>query len=256
MRIAARYQENGTLVAVRVWASSTFNNVWLSPEGHVLHVNTGTDVMTVLNESGVGVPLTVNANTQFFFRTPASAVADATPIATGTGFLTSNNLVRGFKVHASVVDPLATPLVAQTIDIETAAYSGTLSAANSTGFTDTRKFHTATDDYTVSLDYIDSTTANGKDSSGNAITGFKYWNFAYPTLVTSGSNATTEFVAATNGGVNFGARLEPSRLGGFRMPSGLIRRIPPDGRCRGRSWYRRRSRWELSRPRTLTTPSP
>jgi hypothetical protein len=108
--------------------------------------------MTVLNESGVGVPLTVNANTQFFFRTPASAVADATPIATGTGFLTSNNLVRGFKVHASVVDPLATPLVAQTIDIETAAYTGTISGANSTGFTDTRTFHTATDDYKVTLD--------------------------------------------------------------------------------------------------------
>jgi hypothetical protein len=204
VRVAARYQENGTLVAVRVWASSTFNNVWVSPEGHVLHVNTATDVMTVLNESGVGVPLTVNANTQFFFRTPQNAVADATPIATGTSFLTSNNLVRGFKVHASVVDPLATPLVAQTVDIETAAYSGTLSAANSTGFTDTRQFHTASDDYTVSLEYIDSTTSNGKDSSGNAITGFKYWNFAYPTLVTSGSNATTEFIAATSGGVNFG----------------------------------------------------
>ena len=113
VRIAARYQEDGTLVAVRVWASSTFNNVWVSPEGHVLHVNTGNDVMTVLNESGVGVPLTVNANTQFFFRTPQSALADATPIATGTAFLASNNLVRGFKVHASVVDPLATPLVAQ-----------------------------------------------------------------------------------------------------------------------------------------------
>jgi hypothetical protein len=204
VRIAARYQEDGTLVAVRVWASSTFNNVWISPEGHVLHVNTGTDVMTVLNESGVGVPLTVNANTQFFFRTPQSALADATPIATGTAFLASNNLVRGFKVHASVVDPLATPLVAQSIDIETAAYSGTLSVADSTGFTDSRKFHTATDDYTVSLNYIDSTTANGKDSSGNAITGFKYWNFSYPTVVTSGSNATTEFSAATNGGVNFG----------------------------------------------------
>ena len=40
VRIAARYQEDGTLVATRIWASSQFNNVWLSPEGHVLHVNT------------------------------------------------------------------------------------------------------------------------------------------------------------------------------------------------------------------------
>jgi hypothetical protein len=209
VRIAARYQENGTLVAVRVWASSTFNNVWVSPEGHVLHANTSTDTLTILNESGVGVPVTVNANTQFFFRTPANAVADATPIATGTAFLTSNNLVRGFKVHTSVVDPLATPLVAQTIDIETAAYSGTISAANSTGFTDTRTFHTASDDYTVSLDFIDSMTANGKDSSGNAITGFKYWNFAYPTVVTSGANAPTEFAAATDGTVSFGGTVGP-----------------------------------------------
>lgn len=240
VRIAARYQENGTLVAVRVWASSTFNNVWVSPEGHVLHVDKTTDVMTVLNESGVPVPLTVNANTQFFYRTPASALADATPIATGTGFLTSDNLVRGFKVHASVVDPLATPLVAQTVDIETAAYSGTISAANSMGFTDTRKFRTAGDDYTVSLDYIDSTTANGKDSSGNAITGFKYWDFAYPTLVTSGSNATTEFAAATNGGVSFGGTVgavsawgysravwgDPANAAGWSLPWTILLPTP------------------------------
>ena len=70
VRIAARYQQNGTLVAVRVWSSGSFNNVWVSPEGHVVHVNPSTDVITVLNESGVGVPLTVNANTQFFFRQP------------------------------------------------------------------------------------------------------------------------------------------------------------------------------------------
>jgi hypothetical protein len=84
VRVAARYQPDGTLVAVRVWASTLFNSVWLSPEGHVLHVNTTTGVLTVENELGVGVPLTVNANTQFFFRTPGTALADATPIGTGT----------------------------------------------------------------------------------------------------------------------------------------------------------------------------
>ena len=36
--------ENGTLVATRIWASSQFNNVWLSPEGHVLHVDTSSNV--------------------------------------------------------------------------------------------------------------------------------------------------------------------------------------------------------------------
>jgi hypothetical protein len=204
VRIAARYQENGTLVAVRVWASSQFGNVWLSPEGHVAHVDRSTDIITVDEESGAGVPVTVDANTQFFFRTPADAIADATPIATGTGFLNSQNLVRGFKVHVSVVDPLATPLVAQSIDIETAAYSGDISGADASGFTYTRHFARASDDYSLRLGYIASTTANGIDANGNLIAGFKWWDFTFPTLVTSGSNAIVDFVAATNGAVNLG----------------------------------------------------
>jgi len=97
VRIAARYQENGTLVATRIWASSEFNTVWLSPEGHVLHVDATNNIVTVENESGQGVPLTVNANTQFFFRQPQNATADSTPIATGTAFIASHDLVRGFK---------------------------------------------------------------------------------------------------------------------------------------------------------------
>jgi hypothetical protein len=213
VRVAARYQENGTLVATRIWASSQFNNVWLSPEGHVLHVNTGTDVMTVENESGQGVDLVVDANTQFFFRQPQNALADATPIGTGTAFLANHDLVRGFKVHASVVDPLATPLVAQTVDIETAKYDGKISAPNMTGFTYTRVFATAADDYTINLDYIDGATANGTDPMGNPITGYKWWNFAYPTVLMSGANAVSDFIAATNDSVNFGGTVGavPSR---------------------------------------------
>ncbi len=213
VRVAARYQENGTLVATRIWASSQFNNVWLSPEGHVLHVNTGTDVITVENESGRGVDLVVDANTQFFFRQPQNALADGTPIGTGPAFLASHDLVRGFKVHASVVDPLATPLVAQTVDIETAKYDGKISAATMSGFTDTRVFATATDDYSVNLSYIDGATANGTDPMGNPIAGFKWWNFAFPTLVNSGTNAISDFIAATSDSVDFGGTVGavPSR---------------------------------------------
>lgn len=47
-------------------------------------------------------------------------------------------------------------------------------------------------------------TPNGTDANGNPIGGFKWWNFAYPTLVSSGANAIPDYVAATNGGVNFG----------------------------------------------------
>jgi hypothetical protein len=204
VRIAARYQEDGTLVATRIWASSTFNSVWVSPEGHVLHVDTANDIVTVSDESGRGVDLLVNDSTQFFFREPQNPTVDSNPIATGTAFLTSHDLVRGFKVHASVVDPLATPLVAQSIDIETAAYDGTISAPDTTGFTFTRNFRTAADDYVYTLDYISATTANGSDDSGAAITGFKWWNFAYPTVLMSGSSAIPGFVSATDGSVNFG----------------------------------------------------
>src|SRR6267154_4192176 len=204
VRIAARYQEDGTLVAVRVWASSEFGNVWLSPEGHVLHVDATTDVITVANESGAGVPVTVDASTEFFFRTPANASADATPIGTGMGFLANHDLVRGFKIHVAVVDPLATPLVAQTVDIENAGYSGLISSASTIGFTYTHGFPTVSDDYTVSLGYISNTSDNGKDSNGNAVMGYKWWNFTYPTLADTGANAVSDFVAATNGGVNCG----------------------------------------------------
>ena len=207
VRVAARYQDNGTLVAVRVWASSDFNGVWLSPEGHVLHVDAATNQIRVATESGTATAVTVDANTQFFFRTPANAQADATPIATGTAFLADQDLVRGFKVHVSVVDPLATPLVAQSIDIETATYAGRISAADTTGFTYTRDFARAADDYSKSFPYIAAATANGTDADGNAISGFKWWDFTFPTQVTSGANAIPAFVAASNGGVNFGGSI-------------------------------------------------
>jgi hypothetical protein len=204
VRIAARYQQDGTLVATRIWTSSNFQGVWLSPEGHVLHVDSSTDIVTIQNESGVGVPMVVDANTQFFLRQPANAVADATPIGVGTAFLTSHDLVRGFKVHASAVDPLATPMVAQSIDIETPAYSGAISQANTSGFTYTHDYLRASDDYSVTLDYIAAASANGQDVDGNDISGYKWWNFAYPTLLDSGSSAVGDFVAATSGTVNFG----------------------------------------------------
>jgi Domain of unknown function (DUF4382) len=203
IRVAARYQQDGTLVAVRLWASSTFNSVWISPEGHVLHVDTNSGTLVVENELGIGVPVTINSNTQFFFRTPWNAQTDATPIGQGPSFLA--NFVRGFKVHVSAVDPLANPMVASSVDIEIARYDGTISASNLTNFTYTRDFFTATDNYTAQLPFISSSTANGNDpQTGNAITGFKWWNFTFPTIVDSGANAITDFDNATNGSVNFG----------------------------------------------------
>jgi Domain of unknown function (DUF4382) len=213
IRMAARYQNDGTLVAVRLWASSTFNSVWIGPEGHVLHVETGSDTLVVENESGVPVPLTVDTNTLFFFRTPSDAQSDATAIGQGPAFL--SNLVRGFKVHASVVDPLASSFVASAVDIEIARYDGTITASNLTNFTYNRNFVNTNDDYTAQLAFISSSTANGHDpQSGNAITGFKWWNFTYPTIVDSGTNAISDFDNATNGSVNFGGSVGSMQAAG------------------------------------------
>jgi hypothetical protein len=202
VRLTARYQENGTLVAVRLWASSDFNKLWLSPEGHVLHVNAATDTIVIDNAAGLPVPVTVDSQTEFFYRQPADPSADAMPIGTGPSFLASEDLVRGFKVQVSVVDPLASPLIAQSVDIETAAYSGQISnaAPEGSGFTYTHDYLTVADDYSVMLDYIASTSANGKDSNGNTLYGFKWWNFAYPTLLNDGASAVSEFSSAVGGG--------------------------------------------------------
>jgi hypothetical protein len=203
VRVAARYQVDGSLVAVRIWASSSFNSVWLSPEGHVLHVTTSS--LVVENEDGTPVTINIGSGTQFFFRTPAKAQSDDKAIGSGPTFLT--NLVRGFKVHVSVVDPLAVPLVADTVDIEIARFDGAISSPGLSSFMYTRHFATlpSPDDYTKTMPYISSSTPNGKDPlTGAAITGFKWWFFAFPTIVDSGTNAISDFIKATNGSVNFG----------------------------------------------------
>jgi hypothetical protein len=169
----------------------------------VLHVDTTGDVLTVQNELGLPVPLTVDANTLFYSRTPSNGPTDSNSIGQGTAFLA--NLVRGFKVHASVADPLASPLVAQGVDIEIARYGGLISGASTTGFTYTHDFRNTSDDYTVTLPFISSGTANGSDpQSGAAITGFKWWNFTFPTIVDSGTSSIGDFESATEGAVTFG----------------------------------------------------
>jgi len=205
IRVAARYQVDGSLVAVRLWASSSFNSVWISPEGHVLHVNTATNTLVVENELGFPVPLTIDANTLFYFRTPSKAQTDANSIGQGPSFL--SNLVRGFKVHCSVVDPLAASFVASSVDIEIARYDGTIGSTEANpvnGVTYTHHFHNANDNYTVTLPFINSDTPNGSDPvSGSPITGFKWWYFTFPTIVDSGANAVSDFSTATGGAVNF-----------------------------------------------------
>jgi len=132
VRVAARYQQDGTLVATRIWVGSTFNSVWISPEGHVLHANPSGNTIVIANELGQPVTMTVNASTQFFFRQPENAAADVTPISTsgGLAFLQASNIVRGFKVHVQA-DVTTSPMTATTIDIETAVYQGKITSSSS-----------------------------------------------------------------------------------------------------------------------------
>lgn len=204
VRVAARYQSDGSLVVTRLWAGSTFNSVWLSPEGHVLGVDTNANTLTVTSESGAPVVLGVDGNTEF--------VKGTKTLGTGTSFLA--NLVRGFKVHVSVADPLATPLLAQTVEVETARFDGLISAADANALTYTRRFANPAADYTRVLPYISAGTANGTDANGAAITGFKWWNFAYPTQVTFGADAIGSFVQLSTGSVDFGGTIGPVRTYG------------------------------------------
>ena len=213
LRIAARYQSDGSLVAVRIWASSSFNTVWVSPEGHVRHVLISASELVVDNEAGQPITVAVNGNTQFFFRAPSNPQVDAKPICTGVACL--NDLVRGFKVHLTV-NPLLTPPAALTVDIEIARFEGSISSPNSANFTYTRVFSSPTspDNYTKQMIYISNATPNGHDPlNGVKITGFKWWNFAFPTLVdsnaTAGDNPIPDFIAATGGSATFGGSVGP-----------------------------------------------
>lgn len=229
LRIAARYQEDGSLIATRIWASSNFSDVWQSPEGHVLDVNNTDNIVTVVNDLGQPVQLQINASTQFYFQQ-----ANNTPIGSGTAFL--SNLHRGFKVHASV-NPLSPPAsgqpwVAQSVEIETAAFQGEISAASTAGFTYTATFpHYPSDDYMENLDYISAATANGSDAQGNPITGFDWWNFAFPTQIDSGTNAIGDFVNATSDsiaawGVTQAVWADPANPAGWSAPMAVLLPVP------------------------------
>jgi len=217
VRVAARYQEDGTLAATRIFASSSFDTVWDSPEGHVMHVNPTTGMVMVQSDLGQPVQFQVSSSTLIYFRAPQNALADATPISTnGREFLADGNLIRGFKVHVTA-DLTVSPMVADSIDIETARFDGTISSPSATGFTYTHRFRTVADDYQsaanpngITLSYIPNTTANGTNpvpsADAAAIEGYKWWDFAYPvtTFDCCGSTAIADWVSATDEAINFG----------------------------------------------------
>lgn len=160
-KAAARFQNDGSLTAVRVWFSADAAKLDRgTPEGHLVRVEPA--AIRVLTEDGRPVTIGIEAGTTFTFQ------GGPAPIGTGPGFLTHLN--RGFKVQVSLVDPQATAWVARTVDIQRGVFEGDFTAADPvSGFTYRKAFGPA------ELE----THALGYDSS------FTWWNFAYPTVSSS-----------------------------------------------------------------------
>jgi hypothetical protein len=191
LRISARYQVDGSLVATRVWASDAFASVWSGPEGHVMQVDASAGTLTVEDESGNPVQVRTDSNTEFDYQ--------GTPIATGSAFLATGNIVRGFKVHVSPRNPASGQMLAQSIDIESALFWGAISNTTLTGFTYTSQFSRSSDNYALALGYIAPSTPNGTAANGGAIMGYAYWNFGYPSEIVYGDGAAADFQLATGG---------------------------------------------------------
>lgn len=207
VRIAARYQQDGTLVATRILAASTFDKVWQNPEGHILHVNNSSNTMWVTTDDGKAKQIAIGPNTSFIWQ------ATNTTIGTGSSFFDGMtpgglpNIARGFKV-AVTIDPLSTakPPVAETVEIGVARYNGTISSPTNVQFDYTRDFDMrdgrgGKDDYSGSIDYA---TGSLVDQVGATVAGFYWWNFGFPTLEDTAPTAVPDFVKATGGSVDFG----------------------------------------------------
>jgi hypothetical protein len=91
------------------------------------------------------------------------------------------------------------------------------------------------------LTYISNNTKNGNDPmTGAQILGFKWWNFAFPTLVDSGTNAIPDFITATGTSVNFGGTVgalpavglsdavwaDPANTNGWSVPFAILLPVP------------------------------
>lgn len=207
LRISARYQADGSLVATQIWAADAFSTVWSGPDGHVMRVDAGNGTLQVEDASGKPVEVATDASTEFDYN--------GAPIATGSAFLSAGPVVRGFKVRVTPRSPNAHPLIAQSIDIESAEFWGAISNSTLTGFTYTSQFSRTSDNYTIALGYISPSTPNGTAADGAGITGYAYWNFAFPSEIVYGEHAAADFQLATGGsltayGVSLAAWNDPA----------------------------------------------
>ncbi|GLH65833.1 DUF4382 domain-containing protein [Geothrix edaphica] len=123
--ISLRMQPDGSLWAVRVWYSVNALPTW-TPEGHLYGVDRVNNRLLVSTSTGAPRAIAIDSDTTFTYRTSLSL---------GTGTATLANLWSGFKVQVQVKDPLATPMHAQSVNIQRAVDAGQISAADATQLT-------------------------------------------------------------------------------------------------------------------------
>ncbi|HEY3270254.1 MAG TPA: DUF4382 domain-containing protein [Geothrix sp.] len=123
--VSLRMQPDGSLWAVRVWYSASALSPW-TPEGHLYGVDRVNNRLLVSTNTGAPRAIAIDSDTAFTYRTSLSL---------GTGPATLANLWSGFKVQVQVKDPLATPMHAQSVNIQRAVDGGQISVADATQFT-------------------------------------------------------------------------------------------------------------------------
>lgn len=205
VRVRARYQGDGTLVATHVWvsdaatvtgtgATNAFNDVWVGPEGHVLHVEANQNVLFVTSDGWTPEKILVDPTvTTFSFH--GTTISDPTSNTLGTTPLAALNIRRGFKVTATG-GSASTP--ATTLDIETADFNGPITPAPAVSppasVTYSDVFNTVADDFGVTLPFV--STAYAQNLAGQSVKGFQFWDFAYPSVLSPGSSNSITPVAA------------------------------------------------------------
>jgi len=122
--VSLRMQPDGSLWAVRVWYSATALPTW-TPEGHVYGVDQANSLMKVTSASGTRT-IAIDPDTAFTYHMSQTM---------GTGTAALANLWTGFKVQVQVKDPLATPMHAQSVNIQRAVDGGRISSASTSSFT-------------------------------------------------------------------------------------------------------------------------
>lgn len=173
--VSSRLDDSGQLHAVRVWYANALSSLPLwSPEGHVYGVDTTNDEFTVSNADGHPRLVAVDANTVFTFH-------QTTALGTGIGALAT--IQRGFKVSVTVADPLATPLLATSVNVQRASDYGQVDASSSAS----------------SLVFDHPWAPTWAQSAYSYASPFTWWYFAQPTQTSTDVNAFAAALAGAQG---------------------------------------------------------